>query len=80
MNKDFILDNLKEAKEELNRTIQEIEKDQVFDYNSYLTNIMHIYQHLNFAWNIRNVTSSRVKSCSKSDFNKWKQFPRDIEM
>jgi hypothetical protein len=80
MNRDWILLHLKEASEELTRTIQEIEKEPEYEFGEYLIAMMHVYNHLNTAWNSRDETRERVESCSLEEFNQWRQFPVDIDM
>jgi hypothetical protein len=80
MNREWILFHLKEASEELTRTIQEMEKDPEYDFGEYFVAMMHLYNHINTAWNSRDATPERVKSCSFEEFEKWRQFPSDIDM
>lgn len=80
MNREWILLHLKEAHEELTETIQEIEKDSEYDFGQYLIAMMHLYNHLNTAWNSRDASPERVKACSYEDFGRWRQFPTDIDM
>jgi len=80
MNREFILINLKEAQEELSRTIQEIENNSEYDPGEYFVAMQHLYHHINTAWNIRDSDSIRAEICSEDDFRKWRQFPSDIDM
>jgi len=69
LNREWILAHLKEAKEELDRTIDKIETDEEYDEEVFEIAIVHIYRHLNTAWNER-----------KGDINvdKSSMFPEDI--
>ena len=78
MNKDWVLFNLKEVQEELNKTIIDIEKQEDYDYGEFVVAIGHLYHHLNTAWNSQNVNEEQAKICSEEDFIKWRQFPTDI--
>lgn len=80
MNREWILLHLKEASEELTRTIQEMEQDPEYDFGEYLVAMMHLYNHLNTAWNSRDATPERVKACTYEEFERWRQFPTDIDM
>jgi hypothetical protein len=64
MNRVWIFLRLKEAGEELTRTIQEMEEDPKYDFGEYFVAMMHLYHHLNAAWNSRDATPDRVKSCT----------------
>jgi hypothetical protein len=80
MNRDAILFHLREAKEELDRTITEIEKSKSYDAGDFLPAMSHIYHHLNTAWNGRNAPAKRHKDCAKSDFDEWRKFPTNEDL
>ena len=80
MNKEYILYNLKEAKEAIEQIIQDLEKDSEYGKEAYYVDMQHLYHHLNTAWNSRFSTRKQSIKCSKKDFNTWRQFPNDIEM
>ena len=70
LNREWVLAHLKEAKEELDRTIDEIETDAEYDEDEFKIAIGHIYTHLNVAWNER-------KAEIVGNDNAW-LFPGDI--
>jgi len=78
MNKDWVLFHLKEAQEELNRTIVEIDNQEDYDYGEFVVAMGHLYHHLNTAWNSQKATEEQVKLNSEEDFFNWRQFPKDI--
>jgi len=78
MNVEYVLWNLREAAEELTRTIQEIERDPNFGQPELLVAMTHLYHHLNTAWNARHATAEQAATCTQQDFDRWRQFPRDI--
>ena len=80
MNREWVLLHLKEAHEELRRTIEEFEKTSDYDTGEYLVAMMHLYDHLNTAWNSKDASLEEVRTCSKESFSKWRQFPSDIDM
>lgn len=80
MNKEWVLFHLREAHEELTRTIQEMEQDSGYDFGEYFVAMMHLHHHLNTAWNSRDATPERVKACTEEEFETWRQFPADIDM
>lgn len=80
MNKEFILFNLKEALEQLTETINELENDDKYDYGNYVVEMEHLYHHINTAWNAQDSTEQESIECSEKNFNKWREFPKDINM
>ena len=80
MNKDWVLFHLREAHEELTRTITAIETHPQFDEVVFEIAMGHLYNHLNTAWNSRNVDDERAAKCSDEDFYAWRAFPSDISM
>lgn len=80
MNKEHILMHIAEAQEELSRTIQDLKEDEEYDCGNFLVAMMHLYHHINTAWNIRDISQERANECSEEDFNKWRQMPNDIPL
>lgn len=80
MNKSYVLFNLREALEELHRTIDEIENSPDYDYGEYTVAMSHLYHHINTAWNARNVSEVEAQECGEANFHKWRQFPDYSEL
>jgi hypothetical protein len=80
MNKSFVLFNLREAQEELEHTIGELEKNRGYGEPEFSLAMWHLYHHVNTAWNARNSTKKRSDKCSDEDFNKWGRYPDDLEV
>lgn len=80
MNRDWVLFNLREATEELAKTISEIEATQDYSDAEFSVAARHAYHHLNSAWNGRGASPERAAACSEKDFNVWRRFPSDLEM
>jgi len=80
MNRTYVLYNLKEAESALARTIRELENGEGLNEEGLLEAMMHLYLHVNTAWNARHATSDEAKECSASNFREWHHFPRDIAM
>jgi len=74
-NDKWILNNLKEAKEELDRTINEIECNAEYEECEFKIAMEHIYFHLNTAWNSRR---EDIDKCGVEMFDEWGKFPEDI--
>ena len=77
MTREYVLWNLREAAEELSRTIQEMDKDPDYDSCELVVAMSHLYHHLNTAWNARLATAEEVEACSADNFRRWRQFPLD---
>jgi hypothetical protein len=64
MNRDWVLFNLREAEEEIRRTISEIETVPDYGLGEFVVAMSHAYHHLNTAWNARDADSAAVEKCS----------------
>ncbi len=80
MNLHTILSHLKEAKEELDNTIEEIENNKDYDYVEFVVAMSHLYHHLNTAWDSRDATSQEADECSEENFKRWRTFPQAEEL
>jgi hypothetical protein len=80
MNRDHILFQLREAEEELARTIAELERRDDYDAEKFSVAMEHLYYHLNTAWNTRSEPPDRISAFSDEDFQRWRQFPRDLPL
>lgn len=79
MNREHLLFHLREALEELSRTIEECAKDPEYSEGELCVGMQHLYHHLNTAWNARAVAPQRIEQATDQDFNAWGLFPNDIE-
>lgn len=80
MNWRIIAANLREARQQLEDIERQIEKKKYPDEIELQLLLEHAYHHLNFAWNIRRIKTKEYASLSDEDFNRWGQFPEDIEL
>lgn len=80
MNKEAILFHLREAKEELDRTINELATDTEYDCGDFILGMGHLYHHLNTAWNGRDASPDRHRDCAQQDFDSWRKFPTNAEL
>ena len=80
MNKDYVLYNLKEAAEQLQETIAELESDPEYGNGEFVFDMSHLYHHINTAWNAREESEAAVMECSESDFEKWRAMPSISEL
>lgn len=78
LNSEIILYNIQEAREQL-EIIEKQLKDGNLSKIDFQTQLEHAYHHLNFAWNIRNVSNEKYAKMTNSSFNKWSKFPKKIK-
>ena len=76
----MIKSNIAEAREELEVIEAKIDSDEMLDEVEYQIKMEHVYHHLNFAWNVRNISRDRYVNLTDQDFNKFGKFPEDIEL
>jgi hypothetical protein len=79
MNRNYIW-NLKEAADELNRTIRQLESEPDFSEVELFVAMQHFYHHLNTAWNAKSASAQQANVCSQEDFTVWRSFSTDIPM
>jgi hypothetical protein len=77
-NRKIIGSNISEARDELNQLLVKIEAGGLNE-NELQVGLLHAYHHLNFAWNIRRVATSRYGSLTQEEFETWGKHPSDIE-
>lgn len=80
MKNEYIVFNLREALSALTETIKEIESNNEYDEAEFYVAMQHIYHHLNHAWNARRVAIEKSWNADKNTFDKWRQFPTDIDL
>jgi hypothetical protein len=80
MNREYVLYNLREAESALAQTIRGLEADENYGEENLLAAMMHLYLHVNTAWNARKATPEEARECSPANFRGWHRFPDDIAM
>ena len=80
MNKEAILFHLREAKDELNRKIVELESDTEYEFGDFIVSMGHLYHHLNTAWHGRDASEEGHRNCARQDFAEWRKFPTNAEL
>jgi len=80
VNREWVLFHLGEAKDEITKTIAEIQTTPDYDYGEFWVAMQHLYHHCNTAWNSRDMTKVQVDKATDGDFNRWSQFPSDLPM
>ncbi len=80
INKDYVKFHLQETVEAVQDTIDDIENREDYEIGSYIVDMMHIFHHINSAWNARFATVGQVEACTEEDFERWRQYPSDLPM
>ena len=80
MNRSHVLFHLREAEEELSRTIREIEANETYGFGEFVVAIQHLYHHVNTAWNGKDATEQQATNPTDAEFARWNEFPRDLTM
>jgi hypothetical protein len=80
MNRSVALFHLREASEQLNQTIQNLESRGAYGIEEFQVEMGHLYHHLNTAWNGRDQTDAQHAKCTDEDFKRFRQFPKESEL
>lgn len=80
MNREYVLWNLREAAEELKRTIGQLEQDPRYGQDEFVVAMSHLYHHINTAWNARDATAEEAAECTEENFGKWRSMPENSEL
>ena len=80
MNKEWVLFHLKEALDEIEDTVKNIETEPEYDDPEFWVAMTHLYHHINTAWNSRQCSEQEAEESTESNFSNWRQFPTDIDM
>ena len=80
MNRDHILSHLREAAEELDGTVREMEANPGYDVGELWVAMQHLYHHLNTAWNARDLPPERTATPTEEDSRSWRGFPADLDL
>jgi hypothetical protein len=78
LNLEIMTSNLDEAIEELVRIRANVSAGTVVEGQLQVW-LCHAYHHLNFAWNIRHVSTEKYAHLTNAQFKRWGSYPRDIE-
>ena len=62
--------DIKQALEEIEDTIKDIEGDSEYDDPEYAVAMTHLYHHVNTAWNSRNSSDDETSESSEANFLK----------
>jgi|GEM_PF-657496 len=79
LNWKIILYDITEAREQLEEIEAQIKEGKKISEGSFQVMLQHTYHHLNFAWNVRHVSTKKYANLSDKNFNKWSKFPKEIK-
>lgn len=79
LNREVILSNVTEAREELEKIEAHVRSGDELTEGELWVMFGHAFHHLNFAWNARRVADEDYRNLTNKDFNEWGRFPTDIE-
>ena len=71
---------MKEASDELEKVIGDIESNAEIGKEEFEIAIARAYHHLNTAWNSRFITDDKARNHTDWDFTEWRQFPKDLNL
>lgn len=72
-----VIFHLKEAKEELERLLEEVENNGI---DSFEVSMQHLYHHLNFAWNTRMLSDEQLAAETEEEYKQRENFPKDLDL
>ena len=80
MNREFVLFHLREAAEQLARTVHELESDPEYGSGELLLAAQHAYHHLNSAWNGQELHELKANNLTDATWNRLGEFPSDFPL
>ena len=80
MNRKVVLFHLREAAEQLNKTILALTNEADYDMGEFRAEMSHLYHHLNTGWNGRDQTDEQFKECTDADFYEFRKFPTNEDL
>ena len=78
LNLEIIVSNPSEAAEELEKLRNRASNGELNEANLQV-GLLHAYHHLNFAWNIRHVSTPQYTKLTQAQFDLWGKYPLEIE-
>lgn len=78
LNKELILQNIEEAKDELDLLYKNLKTEESMDEQSLQNSVLHILRHVTLAWNIREVSMDEYYNMSDETFRRFLRLPADI--
>ena len=79
MNWKIILNEIRDAREELQRIEQQIASNSKPVEIELELSLRHAYHHLNTAWNVRHTQTAKYRNLTEADFKNWGKFPEGLD-
>jgi hypothetical protein len=77
-NREIIRSNLAEAIEQLQK-LERKAADGELGEEELQVGLQHAYHHVNFAWNVRRISTSEYSKLTQSQFESWDRYPTEIK-
>jgi hypothetical protein len=77
-NRTIIRGNIADAIEQLQKLERKATDGTLTEIDLQL-GLSHTYHHLNFAWNIRRVSTSEYARLTQEQFEQWGKYPAEID-
>jgi hypothetical protein len=78
LNRPCIASDLQEAIEELQK-LSALASSGELKVEQLQIGLLHVYHHLNWAWNTRYVPASKQRALTHTEFRRWGRYPDRIE-
>ena len=79
VNWETILSDIAEARDELEKIEADVKANKAPCEGELQVRLRHVYNHVNFAWNCRHVSTDRYASMTDQEFKRWGKYPKRIE-
>jgi len=79
LNWEIILSNLAEARQQLEKIELQVKTGEAPAEGEFQVMLEHTYHHLNFAWNLRRISTTKYARLTDEEFNQSGKFPKDLE-
>jgi hypothetical protein len=84
MTKDYVVIakiayDLQDASDDLSKIMELFRQNIEIDEDEFKWRMAHLYNHLNTAWNVRNLSDNELEFADRNQRNLWKKFPEDLE-
>lgn len=80
MNREFVLENLREAAGELAQAVIDMEADPEFSAGELLIALQHAYHHVNSAWNGQDISPLKADNMTGMTWARLGEFPADFPL
>lgn len=75
----YIAWNLDDAREELAHIIEMVKPEAKVEAEEFKGRMVHLYSHLNTAWNERVASAAEIEAASGEQLREWSGYPVDLK-